>query len=428
MNIFLALKRIFDAVTDSHLNMVDIRRKCGREIDSLSATLDISESQCVLLAAIIELTPYDGASLVNLSGGFGCNIMDLYCLMPEFNALIDKGYVHRDIIQTEIKFFVNPEVLEAFCDNRAPDATKLKKDSHEAPQNRNDQKSDHTRRPYQNDFDLDGPQAEVLSPVHMHPVKKLFFSPDVQSQYDELAGLLQKDNQKEINRRLKEAGLNSGFTCLFYGPPGTGKTEAVYQIANATDREIFQADMSQIHGKWVGESEKNARRIFDQYFAKILKCKSTPILLLNEADAIISRRLENADSSAGMMYNRVQNILLQALEDFQGILIATTNLETNFDPAFERRFLFKMQFRRPDATTRALLWKSIIPSITDDDCQRLADEFPSFSGGEIVNVGRKVIIDQAFHGTDITFSRLRDFCTRENLAPHTSNVGFRISA
>lgn len=418
MNVYLALKKIFDASADTRLNMVEIRHVCGREIDSLSSLLNLSGRQCVLLAAIVALSPYDGAGMVNLSNGFGCSVMDLYSMVPDFNTLVDKGFTRRVVRNSELKFFVLSGVLESFCDNKVP----------AAPDDKPRRPSPGGDRPYGNAAEADGLQQDLLMPVISHPAKPLFFSPDVQAQYDELVTLLQNDNLGRINRRLKEAGLKAGFTCLFYGAPGTGKTEAVYQLANATGRSLFQADMSQIHGKWVGESEKNARQIFTQYFAEILKCKNTPILLLNEADAIISRRLENVDTSTGQMYNRVQNIILQALEDFQGILIATTNLENLFDPAFERRFLFKMHFSLPDADVRSRLWQSVIPSLSADDCRQLADEYPAFAGGQIVNVGRKAIIDTALHGTDITLQRLREFCLHETLAPHKNSLGFRVSA
>jgi len=130
----------------------------------------------------------------------------------------------------------------------------------------------------------------------------------------------------------------------------------------------------------------------------------------------------------GLMYNRVQNIILQALEDFQGILIATTNLEQNFDQAFERRFLYKMRFRLPSATIREKLWKSMIPGIPDDDCRRLADEFPSFAGGQIANVCRKAIIDGALHNRSTDLQRLRIFCRQETLSGDEHPIGFRTCA
>ena len=407
-----------EAAEDSHLDMEDIRFKCGREIDSLGALLGINETQCVLLAMIVGLDAYSGASVVNMAGGLGCKTIDLYILSDELEDLIGNGYVYRLTKEGEDRYRISPAAMKAFRENRALEPNERKEQPAGKPQENRLSRSGFEPMEY---------EVNMLQPCHKHPIKQLLLNVDEQTQYDELVELLQSERLKVVNRNLKEAGLKGGFTCLFYGPPGTGKTEAAYQIANATGRDIYQADMSQLHDKWVGGSEKNARQIFDQYLAKILKSKNTPILLLNEADAIISRRVESADTSVGIMYNRVQNILLQSLEDFQGILIATTNLETNFDTAFERRFLYKMRFQRPAAAVRARLWKSVVDLLSDDDCSILAEEFPDFAGGQIVNIGRKVIIDQALHSRSIDLQRMREFCVRETIAPKHNQVGFRIN-
>ena len=419
MNVFRTIKRILEAVEDSHLDMEDIRFKCGREIDSLGALLGINETQCVLLVMIVGLDAYSGASVVNVAGGLGCKTIDLYILSGKLEDLIVNGYVYRTTNEGEDRYRVTPAAMKAFRENRALEPNERKEQPEGQPQENQRSRSGFEPLEY---------EVNMLLPCHKHPIKQLLLNVDEQTQYDELVELLQNERLKVVNRNLKEAGLKGGFTCLFYGPPGTGKTEAAYQIANATGRDIYQADISQLHDKWVGDSEKHTRQIFDQYFAKILKSKNTPILLLNEADAIISRRIESADTSVGIMYNRVQNILLQALEDFQGILIATTNLETNFDAAFERRFLYKMRFQRPEAAVRARLWKSVVDSLSDDDCRILAEEFPDFAGGQIVNIGRKVIIDQALHSRSIDLQRMREFCIRERIAPKHNHVGFRINA
>ena len=418
MNVFRTIKRIQEGVEDSHLDMEEIRSQCGREMDSLCSMLGISENQCVLLAAIIGLDAYCGASVVNMAAGFGCKTIDIYIMSGELEDLIGNGYVYRTTIEGEDRYRITPSAMKAFRENRALEPNERKKQPEEQHQE---------NRHCRSGFEPEEHEVDMLLPCHKHPRKQLLLNVDEQAQYDELVELLQSDRFNEVNRNLKEAGLRGGFTCLFYGPPGTGKTEAAYQIANATGRDIYQADMSQLHDKWVGGSEKNARQIFDQYLAKILKSKNTPILLLNEADAIISRRIESAETSVGIMYNRVQNILLQALEDFQGILIATTNLETNFDSAFERRFLYKMRFQRPEAAVRTRLWKSVVDSLPDEDCSILAEEFPDFAGGQIVNIGRKVIIDRALHSRSIDLQRMREFCVRETIAPKHNQVGFRIN-
>jgi len=418
MNVFRTIKRILEGVEDSHLDMEEIRSQCGREIDSLCSMLGISELQCVLLAVIVEFDAYCGASVVNLAAVFGCKTIDIHITSDEIEDLIGNGYVYHTTVEGEDRYRISPTAMKAFRENRALEPNERKEQSKGQPQE---------NRRTRSSFEPLEHEVDMLLPGRKHPIKKLLLNVDEQTQYDELVELLQSERLKEVNRNLKEAGLKGGFTCLFYGPPGTGKTEAAYQIANATGRDIYQADMSQLHDKWVGGSEKNARQIFDQYLAKILKSKSTPILLLNEADAIISRRIESADTSVGIMYNRVQNILLQALEDFQGILIATTNLETNFDSAFERRFLYKMRFQRPEAAVRARLWKSVVDSLSDDDCRILAEEFPDFAGGQIVNIGRKVIIDRALHSCSIDLQRMQEFCVRETIAPKHNQVGFRIN-
>ena len=97
---------------------------------------------------------------------------------------------------------------------------------------------------------------------------------------------------------MKESGFRCGFTCLFYGAPGTGKTETVLQLARQTGRDIVQVNLSQLKSCWVGESEKNIKRLFDNYRNKVKKSKVIPILLFNEADAIINQRMEGAQTAA----------------------------------------------------------------------------------------------------------------------------------
>jgi len=107
---------------------------------------------------------------------------------------------------------------------------------------------------------------------------------------------------------------------------------------------------------YVGESEKNVRKIFDDFKTLSKKAKVDPILLLNEADQFLSSRTEGAGSSADKMHNQMQNIFLEQIEKFEGILIATTNLLDNIDKAFSRRFNYKIEFKKPDMVQRKRLW------------------------------------------------------------------------
>ena len=255
--------------------------------------------------------------------------------------------------------------------------------------------------------------------------KKLFYGLNIQSQIDELGGLLSEEHYQEIHTRMKESGFRCGFTCLFYGAPGTGKTETVLQLARQTGRDIMQVDVSRIKSCWVGESEKNIKSLFDAYREKVKKSFITPILLFNEADAIINKRQEGAERSVEKMENSIQNIILQEMENLDGILIATTNLVQNMDKAFERRFLYKIKFEKPTLEARMHIWHEMIPSLSEFDSRTLASKY-DFSGGQIENIARHNTINQILHGdkgNDI--DSLISYCDNERLETKESRkIGF----
>ena len=256
--------------------------------------------------------------------------------------------------------------------------------------------------------------------------KQLYFNEDVDKQINRLAGLLQQENYLGIHDRLVQSGLRTGFACLFYGGPGTGKTEAALQLARMTGRGIYQVNMANIRSKWVGESEKNVKNIFKQYRSIVNHSEVAPILLLNEADALLGNRFTNINQSVEKMENTMQNIILEAMEKLDGILIATTNLTENLDSAFERRFLFKVKFGNPDAHARLHIWEEMIPEIKDiDNHNQIVENYP-FSGGQIENIVRKCRIECILEGKKPDFSMLKTFCNEELLAkPRTQITGFQ---
>ena len=222
--------------------------------------------------------------------------------------------------------------------------------------------------------------------------KQMFYTRDNQAQVDRLAQLLEEKKFRDVCRRIRQRGMRTGFACLFYGSPGTGKTETVMQLARQMKRNVMVVDFSQIRSKWVGDSEKNIKGVFTRYREMCTRMRRKPILLFNEADAVINTRQEQATRSVDKMENTMQNIILEEMEQFDGIMIATTNLAQNMDPAFERRFLYKIQFERPDASVRANLWQVMIPELDTEECQALGEKF-DFSGGQIENVARKYAIN-----------------------------------
>jgi len=227
--------------------------------------------------------------------------------------------------------------------------------------------------------------------------KQLFYEKDTQQQIAELEDLLEENRYQQIHSRMKEAGFRCGFTCLFYGAPGVGKTETVLQLARKTGRNIIQVNVEQIKSMWVGESEKNIKEIFNDYRNLVEMQPLAPILLFNEADAVIGTRLKGAERATDKMENALQNIILQEMEKIDGILIATTNLVQNFDKAFERRFLYKVKFNAPSIQTRRHIWQSIMPEISEESARWLASHY-NLSGGQIENVARRYAINTILYG------------------------------
>ncbi|MDR1466517.1 MAG: AAA family ATPase [Treponema sp.] len=258
--------------------------------------------------------------------------------------------------------------------------------------------------------------------------KQMFYNKEESERIRELGSILSGDNFKDVQKRLAEKGLRGGFTCLFSGASGTGKTETVYQIARETGRDLLSVDITDFQSKWVGESEKNLKAVFGNYRTAVKKQGHTPILLFNEADAVISRRFEfdNQSRSTDQMMNSLQNIILEEMEKLSGILIATTNFFQNMDKAFERRFLYKINFEKPGLLVRQAIWQSLMPDLSGDDVKTLAMQF-DFSGGQIENVARKSIADYVLYGKTSSLERVILLCREEFLAKSNGKpLGFAV--
>lgn len=253
----------------------------------------------------------------------------------------------------------------------------------------------------------------------------MYYDGDVKRQVDVLSSMLSAERYGGICDSLRQKGLRTGFSCIFYGSPGTGKTETVKQLARESSRDVMMVDVSQLKSCWVGESEKNVKGLFDRYRRMVRDSAVAPILLFNEADAIFGIRKEGAQSAVDKMENSLQNIILQNMEDLDGILIATTNLTENLDKAFERRFLYKVRFERPSVEAKSKIWKSMIPDLTEDQAHILASDF-DFSGGQIENISRKKLIQSVIGGSEPSFEDIRAYCSEENIVseqPHR-RIGF----
>jgi len=201
---------------------------------------------------------------------------------------------------------------------------------------------------------------------------------------------LMRQVDKQVIGRLVEWGIKdkkSGIDAriIFYGHAGTGKTMTAYSLAKSLKRQVLAFDCSKILSMYVGESEKNVRKIFDTFYDLCEKTKTEPILLLNEADQFLGARSSGVNSGSEQMHNQMQNIFLEQIENFKGMLIATTNLLENIDKAFSRRFNYKIEFKKPDEAQRAQLWEKMLPANAPYDEKFDAKELAKYSltGGQI---------------------------------------------
>ena len=221
--------------------------------------------------------------------------------------------------------------------------------------------------------------------------KKLYFNENSEKELHKISQMLELENYQKVMERFEACKMQKAITMMFYGEPGVGKTEFVKQIAKQTNREIFQIDISTIKNMWVGESEKNINLVFKQYLYFLNHSKTVPILLFNEADALLNVRV-NISSAVDQMMNSMQNILLQNLEDFNGIFIATTNLIDNIDGAFDRRLIYKHRFELPDASTKEKILSEQFPEIDQAFISKISKKY-DLTGGQIQNIKKKLTTD-----------------------------------
>jgi SpoVK/Ycf46/Vps4 family AAA+-type ATPase len=200
-----------------------------------------------------------------------------------------------------------------------------------------------------------------------------------------------------------------GISALFSGPPGTGKTMCASVIARELDMELFRVDLSRVVSKWIGETEKNLARVFDE------AQRSNAVVLFDEADSLFAKRTE-VKSSVDRYANLEVNFLLQRMETFNGITILTTNFEDTIDTAFKRRLTFRIRFEKPDADARAALWAKMFPEgaelAADVSFEEIGRRY-EVSGGNIRNAAIRAAFLAASEGHTIDMDTLVRATLRE---------------
>ena len=259
--------------------------------------------------------------------------------------------------------------------------------------------------------------------------KTLYYSEQNQKEITRLKNALQENKLHQIQKRLHDDNLPVGIAVLLYGAPGTGKTETVMQIAKATGRDIVHVDISEAKSAWFGESEKLIKKIFTSYKHE---CESAekkgipmPILLFNEADALIAKRKDSSAGNCAQTENAIQNIILEELENLKGIFIATTNLASNMDSAFERRFLFKIKFENPSTEAKTAIWMNKLTWFDKKTAIEFAQNY-DFSGGQIDNIVRKIALNEVINGERPAISEIHNMCNCEKIENenYSNHIGF----
>jgi len=207
----------------------------------------------------------------------------------------------------------------------------------------------------------------------------------------------------------KRLVTGKGICMLFKGEPGTGKTLCAEILASEMGMQLYQVSIPKIVSKYVGETEKNIAKIFSSARA------NHSMLLFDEADSLFAKRV-NVENSIDRFSNMETNLLLQEIERFEGVVILTTNLDKNMDDAFSRRILFKIDFPKPDAHHRRIIWQKLIPkdcpTADDIDYYALGDSF-ELAGGNIKNAVVRAAYRAAARGDRITWDDIEFAAEKE---------------
>ena len=204
--------------------------------------------------------------------------------------------------------------------------------------------------------------------------------------------------------------LRPGYRCLFYGPPGTGKSMTACLLGKSTDRDVYRVDLSMVVSKYIGETEKNLSRVFEQAESK------NWILFFDEADALFGKRTGVKDAH-DRYANQEVSYLLQRIEIFDGIIILASNMKGNLDQSFTRRFESIIHFPMPKVEERLLLWEKGFSkvSVLEDkiNLEELAAKY-ELSGGSTMNVVRySSLMTLKRNSNEITLTDLEEGIKKE---------------
>lgn len=262
--------------------------------------------------------------------------------------------------------------------------------------------------------------ATIINPDDI-VLEELFYNELEWKQINTIEKVLSKEKHELVLKNLIDNNLGKGISILFNGFSGTGKTATARRIAKITNRPLFSINTEKIVDKWMGNSEKNVRKIFEEYYEFSNQCELTPILFFNE-DSIFSKRVEVAHST-DRTHNSMQNILLEQIEQFSGISIVTSNHAEKLDKAFERRFIYRVEFQKPNFETQLKLLQNSFPDISKDIISNVLESY-SFTGGQIYNIKKKYIMQSIIEETEHIEDFFISLCKEEMQQTQYKKIGY----
>lgn len=239
-------------------------------------------------------------------------------------------------------------------------------------------------REYKPDYSIGFPAKRITTPLEWEDI---ILDYNTHEALEEINTWMEHQHTIMEDWGLKRI-LKPGYRALFYGPPGTGKTLAATLLGKKNNMDVYRVDLSMIVSKYIGETEKNLAKVFD------MAENRNWILFFDEADALFGKRT-STNTSNDRHANQEVAYLLQRIEDFPGTVILATNLKSNIDEAFSRRFQSIIYFPMPDEELRAVLWRNMLPKqwLGDDAEELIATAAQAeLSGGSIANVVRRCAI------------------------------------